>query len=108
MRVTLCACGQELMTLDADAAWQLQDVLTLLPDRCHMVDWRVGVRVFYGNVELDGSRTLLDVGASSGAVLTIVYSKLLLALSTPIDGSAKIWSAASGGCLRTLEGHSGW
>jgi len=33
MRLTLNSCGDEIATLDADPAWQLQDVLMTLSNR---------------------------------------------------------------------------
>ena len=101
MRLTLSSCGETLATLDADSAWQLPDVLMTLPERFHSTDCRV--RVFCSTEELEGTSTLSDVGAGSGAVLTIVRSKLFLSLTASIDGLAKIWSTASGERLHALS-----
>ena len=74
MHLTLSSCGEQLATLDAGSHWQLDDVLMTLPERFRASDCRA--RVFCGTEELFGSRTLSDVGAGSGAVLTVVLSKL--------------------------------
>ena len=103
MRLTLTSCGDEIAPLDADPVWQLQDVLMTLPERFR--ETGCCVRVLFGTVELGGQATLSDIGASSRAVLTIVRSKLSLILTASRDGTAKIWSAASGQCLQTLTGH---
>ena len=103
VRLTLVSAGEELATLDADPAWQLQDVLMTCPERFREAG--CSVRVLFGTAELGGQSTLSDIGARDGAVLTIVRSKLSLILTASRDGTAKIWSAASGQCLQTLTGH---
>ena len=104
VRLTLVSAGEELATLDADPAWQLQDVLMTLPERFHETGY--GARVLFGTEELAGEATLSDIGASNGATLTVVQSKVLRSLTASEDSSAKIWSAESGECLHTLIGHS--
>ena len=104
MRLTLNSFDDELVTLDADPAWQLQDMMMSLP--LQFPETGGSVRVFYGTTELSGQRTLEDIGAGCGGVLTIVRSKLSLILTASDDRSAKIWSAASGECVQTLTGHN--
>jgi WD40 repeat protein len=105
MRVSLLACsGREIATLDADPAWRLGDVLWSLPP--------VGNRrVYLGQVELRGGRTLEDIGAAEGSELTLVVGGPTLRVMTGgLDGVVKIWSAVSdeqAECLRTLRGHEG-
>ena len=103
IRLTVSSCGEELATLDADGTWRLVDVLAALPERFrsdHCV-----VRVFCGTQELDRSGTLSDVGAGSGAALTVVRSPALRVLTASTDGSAvRVWSVASGECLLNLTG----
>ena len=60
--------------MDAEPAWQLQDVLVRLPDPVR--EFGYGVNVYNGTQELCGQRTLSDIGARDEAVLTIVRSKL--------------------------------
>ena len=104
-RLKLATPGGELATVDAEPAWQIQDVLVRLPDPFR--EFGYGVNVYNGTQELCGQRTLSDIGTSDEAVLTIVRSKLPLILTASIDGSAKIWSAAAGQCLQTFAGHDG-
>ena len=79
MQLTLTSCGEEIATLDAEPAWQLRDVLLALPQRFRKIGYRV--RVLAGTEELGGQRTLSDIGARAGSVLTIVWSKLCLLLT---------------------------
>ena len=49
---------------------------------------------------------LSDIGVEEDSVLTIVFGPILRLLTASQDNTAKVWSAASGKCLRTLQGHS--
>ena len=105
MRLTLASCGGEkLAALDADPAWQLNNVLMALPQNFPQTEYS-SVRVFFGTTELRGQSTLLDLGARDGEVLHLVHSKLPRAVTASKDRSAKIWSTTSGACLHTLTGH---
>lgn len=87
-----------MVTLDADPAWKLQDVLTALPEQFLTTDCRV--RVFLNVAELNGSSTLTDIGASEGAVLTIVRSRSRVL--TCSGRKATIWCAVSGDSLQAF------
>ena len=49
---------------------------------------------------------LSDIGVIEDSVLSVVFGPILRLLTASRDKTAKVWSAASGECLRTLEGHS--
>ena len=100
-----CA-GESLAVVSGDAVrnWTLADVLVALPERFR--SRHVLTRVFCDIQELVGENTLSAVGAADGGHLTIVMSKKLLQEATASDdGRVKIWSAESGGSLRTLAQH---
>ena len=100
-----CA-GESLAVVSGDAVrnWTLADVLVALPERFR--SRHVLTRVFCDIQELVGENTLSAVGAADGGQLAIVMSKKLLQVATASDdGRVKIWSAESGGSLRTLAQH---
>ena len=100
-----CA-GESLAVVSGDAVrnWTLADVLVALPERFR--SRHVLTRVFCDIQDLVGENTLSAVGAADGGQLTIVMSKKLLQEATASDdGRVKIWSAESGGSLRTLAQH---
>jgi len=106
MRVSVVAgiSGCELVALDADPSWQRQDVLATVPKQAH--GHHCQRNIFLGEVELRGPKTLADIGATSSVALTLLLTPLIVATASE-DGTAKLWSASSGGSLRTLQGHTG-
>lgn len=50
----------------------------------------------------DASKTLADSEVQNGSTLVLVKQKVLLVATGSMDGTAKIWRAASGECMRTL------
>ena len=103
MRVSLVhmCTGREHAAVDADPSWRLCDLLAAIPEPEGTMGCRL--RLFLGAVELHGSTTLGDVGAEDGSQLTLLATEHRVA--TCCGATARIWSAASGQCLRTLEGH---
>ena len=99
-RLQVTTLGGEVIVVDADPLWQLDDVVGALPQR----DLRK-VRFFAGVKELCGQNTLADIEAVDGAVLSAVLCTELKALTASDGRSANIWCAASGRCLRTFRGH---
>ena len=49
---------------------------------------------------------LSDIGVIEDSVLSVVFGPILRLLTASRDKTAKVWSAASGECLRTLEDHT--
>ena len=50
---------------------------------------------------------LSDIGVIEDSVLTVVFVPILRLLTASEDKTAKVWSAASGKCLRIFMGHTG-
>ena len=96
--------GREILALDADSSWQKRDVLAAIPKQDH--EHHCQRRLFLGEVELRGPLTLADIGANGSTPLTLILTPQSIATAS-LDGTAKLWSASSGECLRTLEGHTG-
>ena len=105
MSVVAGISGCEIVALDADLSWQKRDVLAAVPKQAH--EHHCQRRLFLGEVELCGSLTLADISSANGSMaLTLILTPQSLATAS-FDGTAKLWSASSGECLRTLEGHTG-
>ena len=105
MRVFLSTLtGVEVARLDTDATVTLVELLALLPKE--VGDNECSRRLFFGETELKGYMNLSDIGVEEDSVLTIVFRPVLRLLTASHDNTAKVWSAASGECLLTLEGHS--
>ena len=105
MRVFLSTLtGVEVARLDTDATVTLVQLLALLPKE--VGDIECSRRIFFGETELKGYMNLSDIGVEEDSVLTIVFGPILRLLTASQDNTAKVWSAASGECLRTLQGHS--
>ena len=99
MRVSISTLtGVEVARLNTDATATLVDLLALLPNEVDDIDCLR--RIFFGETELQGHMNLSDIGVIEDSVLTI-----LRLLTEASDKTAKVWSAASGACLLTLEGH---
>ena len=62
-------------------------------------------RIYFGTIELLDDNTLQEVGITEGSQLTLVVTPAFRIVTADEDGTAKIWSSASGACLRTLCGH---
>ena len=62
-------------------------------------------RLLFGNIELNGSASLSDIGVTQVSILTVVTGPPLQTATTSGDLTAKLWCATSGECLRTFEGH---
>ena len=98
--------GVEVARLDTDATATLVDLLALLPNEVDDID--CSRRIFSGETELKGDMNLSDIGVLEDSVLTVVFLPILRLLTASQDGTAKVWSAASGECLRTLKGYTGF
>ena len=92
--------------MDTDATATLVDLLALLPNELDDID--CSRRIFFGESELKGDMNLSDIGVLEDSVLTVVFVPILRLLTASFDKTAKVWSAASGECLLTLEGHTGF
>jgi len=104
MRVTITTLsGVEVARPEIDATDQVGDLLSLLPNQSGGIE--CSRRLFFGNTELMGFMCLSDIGVKEGSVLTLVYGEALRVLTASCDGTAKVWSSASGECLLTLHGH---
>ena len=104
MRVSISTLtGVEVARLDTDATATLVDLLALLPN---FDDINYSRRIFFGETEMQGHLNLSDIGVIEDSVLTVVFVPILRLLTASHDGTAKVWSAASGECLRTLMGHT--
>ena len=97
--------GIEVASLDTDATVTLVELLKLLPRE--VGDIECSRRVFFGEIELKGYMNLSDIGVQEDSVLTVVFGPILRLLTASDDNTAKVWPAASGECLLTLEGHTG-
>ena len=95
--------GVEVARLDTDATVTLVDLLALLPNEVD--DMECSRRSFFGETELKGHMNLFDIGVIEDSVLTVVFGPILRLLTASKDKTAKLWSAASGECLRTFMGH---
>ena len=105
MRVSISTLnGVEVARLDTDATATLVDLLALLPNEVDDID--CSRRIFFGETELQGHTNLSDIGVIEGSVLTVVFVPILRFLTASEDKTAKVWSAASGARLLTLEGHT--
>ncbi|CAK0803928.1 unnamed protein product [Prorocentrum cordatum] len=107
MQVSVVASltGRQLLAVQASPTWGPQDLLRRLPGRAAADDCRR--RIFWGATELSSACSLGDLGVTDGARLSLVVSRPLHVLTASGDGAARIWSAPSGECLRTLRGHDG-
>ena len=106
MRVSISTlAGVEVARLDTDATATLVDLLALLPNKVDDIDCLR--RIFFGETELQGHMNLSDIGVIEDSVLIVVFVPILRLLTASEDKTAKVWSAASGECLRTLMGHTG-
>ena len=107
MRVSISTItGVEVARLDTDATVTLVELLELLPN--DVGDIECSRRIFFGETELKGNMNLSDIGVEEDSVLTVVFWPILRLLTASRDNTSKVWSAASGKCLLTLEGHSDW
>ena len=97
--------GVEVARLDTDATVTFVELLALLPNEVD--DIECSRRIFFGETELKGLMNLSDIGVKEDSVLTVVFGPILRLLTASWDGTAKVWSAASGECLLTLEAHTG-
>ena len=72
MRVSLVSSsGRELVSLRADPSWHLQNVLSAwVPPFEEHQDCRV--RIFYGDVEFCGNKTLAGIGACEDSLVSVV------------------------------------
>ena len=105
MRVLISTLtGVEVARLDTDATVTLVELLALLPKE--VGDTECSRRLFFGETELKGDMNLSDIGVEEDSVLTIVFGPVSRLLTASHDNTAKVWSAASGECLRTWGGHS--
>ena len=95
--------GVEVACVDIEATLQVGDLLALLPDQVGGTE--CSRRLLFGDIELTGSMSLSDIGLEEGSMLTLVRGPMLRVLTASDDGTAKVWSTASGECLLTLEGH---
>eukprot|EP00931_Biecheleriopsis_adriatica_P005791 TRINITY_DN10727_c0_g1_i5.p1 TRINITY_DN10727_c0_g1~~TRINITY_DN10727_c0_g1_i5.p1 ORF type:complete len:205 (-),score=39.77 TRINITY_DN10727_c0_g1_i5:183-797(-) len=95
--------GCEMVALDADLSWQKGDVLAAVPKQAH--EHHCQRRLFLGEVELCGRLTLADIGATGSITLTLILTAQSIATASR-DYTAKLWSASSGECLHTLQGHT--
>ena len=107
MRVSISTLtGVEVARLDTDTKVTLVELLALLPN--DVDDIECSRRIFFGETELKGDMNLSDIGLKEDSVLTVVFGSIQQVLTASFDQTAKVWSAASGKCLLTLEGHSRW
>ena len=97
--------GVEVARLDIDATVTLVELLALLPNEFDDIECSRGI--FFGETELKGYMNLSDIGVKEYSVLTVVFGPILRLLTASGDNTAKVWSAGSGECLLTLEGHTG-
>ena len=105
MRVSISTLTSvEVARLDTDATATLVDLLSLLPNEVD--DIECSRKIFLGEIELRGHMNLSDIGVEEDSVLTIVFEPILRLLTASDDKTAKVWSAVSGECLRTLSGHT--
>ena len=64
-------------------------------------------RLLLGSRVLGSRESLLDAGVGDGSVVRVVRcGSWRLVVTASLDRKAKLWSSASGECLRSLEGHS--
>ena len=98
--------GVEVARLDTDATAKLVDLLALLPNEVDDID--CSRRIFFGETELRSDMNLSDIGVIEDSVLSVVFGPIFRLLTSSRDKTAKVWSAASGECLRTLESHTGY
>ena len=96
--------GVEVARLDTDATATLVDLLALLPNEVD--DIECSRRIFFGETELKGDMNFSDIGVIEDSVLTVVFGPILRLLTASEDKTAKVWSAASGECLLTLNDYS--
>ena len=107
MRVSISSLNSvDVACLDTDATVTLVELLALLQNEVD--DMGCSRRIFFGETELKGYMNLSDIGVKEDSVLTVVFGPILPLLTASDDQTAKVWSAASGGCLVTLSGHSDW
>ena len=107
MRVSITTLtGVEVARLNTDATATLVDLLALLLNEVDDID--CSRKIFFGETELQGHMSLPDIGVIEDSVLTVVFVPILRLLTASEDKTAKVWSAASGECLRTLMGHEHW
>ena len=95
--------GVEAARVDVEATLQAGDLLAWLPDQVGGTE--CSRRLLFGDIELTGSMSLSDFGLEEGSMLTLVRGPMLRVLTASDDGTAKVWSSASGECLLTFSGH---
>ena len=102
VKVTITTLGGVAVAcLDVDATLQLDDLLALLPSQAG----ECSRRLLFGNTELKGPTSLSDIGVKEGSILALVFEVMLRVLTASGDRTAKVWSAAFGECLLTMQGH---
>ena len=105
MRISISTLtGVEVARSDTDATATLVDLLALLPNEVD--DIECSRRIFFGETELKGDMNFSDIGVIEDSVLTVVFGPILRLLTASEDKTAKVWSAASGECLLTLNDYS--
>lgn len=103
MRVyVLDVAGGSLAILEAEASWTMDEILSEL----EVVTATFGghpVRILHGDVELRLGQTLVEAGVADDSQLTLIVVPMPTRVITMSEeGTAKIWTANSEHCLRTL------
>jgi WD40 repeat protein len=63
------------------------------------------VRLLLGLRELSGETTLADLGVEGAAELTLVRTRLPLALTISCHSKKEIWDCRTGECLKSWQNH---
>mmetsp|Transcript_104592 Transcript_104592/g.326191 ORF Transcript_104592/g.326191 Transcript_104592/m.326191 type:complete len:385 (-) Transcript_104592:8-1162(-) len=88
---------------------QLADAYDGLPDpeADDARDAEVRVRVLFGKKVLEDRKTLAESGVTEGSTVDVVYRLArALVFTGSADGTARIWSADTGECIKVLSGHT--
>ena len=64
-------------------------------------------RLLLGRRVLGNCERMVDAGLGDGSFVGVVRCRPALVVTASDDGTAKLWSSASGECLWSLEGHGG-